>query len=551
MDVVKLPTRVRVQIPVEPDGEVGQVVALDVLVVEHDVRIPRRDFPGSEARLDALRLCPHAEDVLKRFEPFVDPQLPVVGAVLAGKEVAHLGHVGIEEQLIALGLVHDGKCIFRLQRQRPHDQGKLGVEELEVVGLDVAGIDEDRGERPRHAVDVVARSWRPHWPECARWLLLADFRGVFESDLVLKGLAVTVGRAQMHVKAAVAGLVPPGQERAPHRQCLAAIERVVADIVAVGAEGADGPGGELVFRVAVSHHTHVAGGGKRVDQRPFHESVVAVLRDAFQREGLEEVADANILQPGQFLPLDVVVEVAGLIGQCEVNAERVFEHFETRAAGADPEPAKLGTVLQITNVLAAGGILSEVDLVGLHLPRKDQRRFFCIFFFLFVIGVDECGQALLESRQPIEERLIVRVAGCVCRFLRRLFNVRRSPVGTECLDFLFQSLDVVLQAFNHGHRRRNLFHQQRLLRHAASGKRDQAGRSHGGTHDRCDRSMCWNRKERAHSTSTEKAVHAGGPLAVCHGGHQTSRTVFFIVIFTPPRDVAGAGKASHLSELRK
>ena len=141
----------------------------------------------------------------------------MIAAVLAGEEVAHLGHVGIEEQLITLGLVHDGKCIFRLQRQRPHDQGKLGVEELEVVGLDVAGIDEDPGERPRHAVDVVAGSRRPHWPECARRLLLGDLRGVFEADRVLIGLAVTVGRAQMHVKAAVAGLVPPGQERAPHR----------------------------------------------------------------------------------------------------------------------------------------------------------------------------------------------------------------------------------------------------------------------------------------------------------------------------------------------
>jgi hypothetical protein len=48
-----------------------------------------------------------------------------------------------------------------------------------------------------------------------------------------------------------------------------------------------------------------------------------------------------------------------------------------------------------------------------------------------------------------------------------------------------------------------------------------------------------------------KAVHSGGPLALCHGGHQTSRTVCFIVIFTPARDVAAAGKASHLSELRK
>ena len=86
----------------------------------------------------------------------MDALLAVVGSMLAGKEVAHLGHVGIEEQRLALGLVHDGKCVFRLQREGPQDQGELRVEELEVIGLDVAGVDEDRGERSRRTVDVVA-----------------------------------------------------------------------------------------------------------------------------------------------------------------------------------------------------------------------------------------------------------------------------------------------------------------------------------------------------------------------------------------------------------
>ena len=263
---------------------------------------------------------------------------------------------------------------------------------------DVSGVDEDRREGARSPVLEIARRRRADGTDHVGRLLLADFRSVPESHLVLERITVAVARPEMEVIPAIAGLVPPRQPRAAHRQRLATVERVVAGIVAVGAKGADRPGGEFVLRVAVDHRTHVAGGGERVDERPLHERVVAVLRHALEREGLEVVADAHMLQPGQFLPLDVVVEITGLVGQCKVDAERVFEHVETRAAGADPQPAELGAILQVPHGGAADGVLSEIDLVGLHLPGKDQRRFFRVFLFLLVIGIDQFGQSLFERR---------------------------------------------------------------------------------------------------------------------------------------------------------
>ncbi|MEI6037953.1 MAG: hypothetical protein WCQ91_08525, partial [Planctomycetota bacterium] len=76
------------------------------------------------------------------------------------------------------------------------------------------------------------------------------------------------------------------------------------------------------------------------------------------------------------------------------------------------------------------------------------------------------------------------------------------------------------------------------------------GRSHGGAQtDAIARFVGIERKGAQHLYG--KAFHTGGPLALCHLGHQTSRAVYFIVIFTPTLDVAAAGKACRSSELRK
>ena len=187
--------------------------------------------------------------------------------MLAGEEIAHLGHRAVEEEVRLADAMHRGKRILRLERQRTEDEGELGVEELEVVDvLDVAGVDEDRRERAGDAVLVVARRRRAHRTENVGGLLLADLRRVAEAHLILRGIAVAVGRTEMEVVAAVARLVPPRQPGAAHRERLAAVERVVAGVVAVGAEGADRPGRRLVLGIAVGHDPHVAGRGERVDE---------------------------------------------------------------------------------------------------------------------------------------------------------------------------------------------------------------------------------------------------------------------------------------------
>ena len=377
--------------------------------------------------------------------------------MLAGEKPAQLGHVAVEEQWRPADLLDEGEGVFRLQRDGPHDQGELGVEELEVAGGDVARVDEDRRERPRHAVDVVAGARRPDRAEDRGRLLLADLGRVAKPDLVLRRGPVAVGGAEVHVEPAVAGLVPPRQPGAAHRQRLAAVEGVVAGVVGVGAERADRPRRQFILGVAVGHDSHVAGRGEGVDERPLHERVVAVLCHPLQREGLEVVASADVLQPGQLLPLQVVVEVAGLVGEGEVDPQRVFEDLEAGAPGADAEPAKLGAILEITDARPADGPLAEVDLVGLHLAGDDERRLLGVVGLLFVAGGDEFSQPLLDGRDPFlcGAPGLLLASFCPACFLRAALLLaargrdgagRRSP-GRRSLLGRPQVVDLPLQAF--------------------------------------------------------------------------------------------------------
>ena len=111
-DVVEFRPDVGREVPVQPDREVGEIVAGDVLVVEGDRRIAGCDLPGAEARPLAFTNLADAEKILERLEPLVNAGFAVVGPMLAGEEGAQLGHVGVEEQVGPVDLVDDREGVF-------------------------------------------------------------------------------------------------------------------------------------------------------------------------------------------------------------------------------------------------------------------------------------------------------------------------------------------------------------------------------------------------------------------------------------------------------
>jgi hypothetical protein len=142
----------------------------------------------------------------------------------------------------------------------------------------------------------------------------------------------------------------------------------------------------------------------RAGANVLHEGVVAVLRDPLERERLEVVPHPHVLEQGQFLPLDVVVEVARLVGEGEVDAQRVLEDLEHRASGTDTEPAKLRAVLQITDARPADRALAKINLIGLHLAGDHERRLLRVLLLFLVARVDKLAQAFLDGGQPVDER---------------------------------------------------------------------------------------------------------------------------------------------------
>ena len=159
----------------------------------------------------------------------------------------------------------------------------------------------------------------------------------------------------------------------------------------------------------------------------------------------------DVLQVGQLLPFEVVVEVTGLVGQREVDAKRVFEHLETGAAGADAEPTELHTVLKVAHVGAAGGILSKPDLVGLHLAAEDKRRLLGVFLLFLGVCVDEFAQAFLDGREPVGLR------GC-------FFSGRSGSLGSlQFVDLLLQPLQFRRNICGKLSRRRQLGYRCRSL----------------------------------------------------------------------------------------
>ena len=169
------------------------------------------------------------------------------------------------------------------------------------------------------------------------------------------------------------------------------------------------------------------------------------------------MASADVLQPGQLLPLQVVVEVAGLVGEGEVDPQRVFEDLEAGAPGADAEPAKLGAILEITDARPADGPLAEVHLVGLHLAGDDKRWLLGVVGLLFVAGGDEFSQPLLDRRDPFlcGAPGLLLASFCPACFLRAALLLaargrdgagRRRP-GRRSLLGRPQVVDLPLQAF--------------------------------------------------------------------------------------------------------
>ena len=114
----------------------------------------------------------------------------------------------------------------------------------------------------------------------------------------------------------------------------------------------------------------------------------------------------NVLQIGQLPPLDVVVEVARLVGEGEVDSQRVLKDLEEGAPAADPQAAELGAVLEVADGVAADLILTEVDLVGLHLPAEDEQRLLGVVGFLLLGRVSGlvllCAQGLDLLLEPVE-----------------------------------------------------------------------------------------------------------------------------------------------------
>ncbi|MFM8891892.1 MAG: hypothetical protein ACKOTB_09800, partial [Planctomycetia bacterium] len=179
------------------------------------------------------------------------------------------------------------------------------------------------------------------------------------------------------------------------------------------------------------------------------------------------MAHADVLDPRQLLPLDVVVEVARHVREREVDTKRVFKHLEGGTPGSDAEAAELRAVLQVADGGPAGGTLAEIDLIGLHLAVEVERRFAGVVLFLFVGCINECFETPFDERQSLRHRFITRAF----RVARR----RRSPLGTHGLDLTLEAPDVGLQLSDPG----------RWSGHLLGDHRHLADRRHGARQAPC------------------------------------------------------------------
>src|SRR5262249_19253711 len=90
VQVVQLEPRVVVEIPVEAEGVLPHLAAVDAVVVQVHPRVAIRHLPGTRAVAALAVLAADQEGVLVYLRTVVDALAAVVAPVLAGQEVTHL-----------------------------------------------------------------------------------------------------------------------------------------------------------------------------------------------------------------------------------------------------------------------------------------------------------------------------------------------------------------------------------------------------------------------------------------------------------------------------
>ena len=110
MDEVEIDPGVRVGIPVQPRGAIGDIATMDVLLIEVQVGDGGGDLPGPTQQ-PAMAVLRKGQHTIKHS------QVPVVGVMLTCQEEAGLGIIAVEERIGFINPIHLVCGVFSLQRE--------------------------------------------------------------------------------------------------------------------------------------------------------------------------------------------------------------------------------------------------------------------------------------------------------------------------------------------------------------------------------------------------------------------------------------------------
>ena len=88
--VVPLNLHVRVEEPIQSDGDVLEAPAIDAFVVKVEIVEPRTYPPGPCSAIGVPLLVANQTRILSRLDPVEDPLLPIVVALFTGEKVQDL-----------------------------------------------------------------------------------------------------------------------------------------------------------------------------------------------------------------------------------------------------------------------------------------------------------------------------------------------------------------------------------------------------------------------------------------------------------------------------